>query len=226
MWEEKPSSAKSVHFDDANAGEWELPPIDLASQRAQAEVDLFRELGGIGVRAASAVPVADQLDRRIATAAREALGSRELGSRGVASSARGRGGTHDALLSRVRAMNEANAQARARGREARGGHARRQASGDRSAWRLGRRPPGQMRRLEVHTAGKSRHTGCGRCRAAARDDRGASAASARAARRAGSRCGTPGASAATRAAWARAVASAARPRSSLPARAERQVALS
>ena len=37
MWEEKPSSAKSVHFDDANAGEWELPPIDLASQRAQAE---------------------------------------------------------------------------------------------------------------------------------------------------------------------------------------------
>lgn len=116
--DEKPSTAarpKSVHFDDAKAaGEWELPPIDFASQRAQAEVDLFRELGGIGVRAASAVPVADQLDRRIATAAREKLGSRELGSRGVANSARGRGGTHDVLLSRVRAMNEANAQARAR----------------------------------------------------------------------------------------------------------------
>ena len=67
--DEKPSTAarpKSVHFDDAKAaGEWELPPIDFASQRAQAEVDLFRELGGIGVRAASAVPVADQLDRRI-----------------------------------------------------------------------------------------------------------------------------------------------------------------
>ena len=100
---------------------------------------------------------------------------------------------------RVRAMSEASAQARARAERARGGGARCRSGGDRSAGRGGAsRPPGKSETWKF-TPPETPSSWAWTSPAAAGDDRGASAASTRAPRRARSRCRAPGASTATRA---------------------------